>query len=172
MANVLIAAADGKVREEIKRIVARLGHAAHEADCSFRALGILYRADIDIALVAAGSGIDVLADIKNEMPRLPVIALTSRGGEEKLRAFSLGADDVLEEGCELSELALRIKALLRRASITLASKALPDEIHVNPCTRTVTVGGRTMNLPKKEFQLLKVLLSKAGKVFNRSELMD
>lgn len=67
---------------------------------------------------------------------------------------------------------MRNQALLRRAHIASEQQIVAGNTRLDSASYTVTCGGRTMELPKKEFELLYKLLSYPGQIFIRSQLLD
>ncbi len=122
-----------------------------------------------------GDGRDVLRDIRSRS-RTPVVMLTARGEEtDRVVGLELGADDYVTKPFSAKELVARIRAVLRRASATAPSTPTMLEVgdvSMNLATRTVTKGGRPLDLTLKEFELLRVLMEEAGRVVTRGELID
>ena len=121
------------------------------------------------------SGFDVLRRIR-ACSRTPVLMLTARGDtQDRVLGLELGADDYLPKPYDPSELAARIRAILRRsesqprsvASIPLAV----DDIELTPSTRIVTRDGKPIELTAVEFDLLEVLMKVAGTAVRREDLV-
>jgi len=133
---------------------------------------------LDIQLPDA-SGLDVLREIRHADgvvsrfdPRLPVILLTGRGGEdERVRGLESGADDYVVKPFSYRELRARIGAVLRRIAARPEGPCQVGEIVVDPATRTCKVGERDVHLSTKEFGLLRMLASDPGRVFPKEELL-
>ena len=107
---------------------------------------------------------------------VPVIMLTARDSEvDKVVGLELGADDYVTKPFSHRELVARIRAVLRRQGITeggeeCALEAGPVRMDVE--RHLVTVSGRPVPLPLKEFDLLELLLRNVGRVLTRSQLID
>ncbi|HET8679914.1 MAG TPA: response regulator transcription factor, partial [bacterium] len=107
----------------------------------------------------------------------PIIMLTARAGEgDKVTGLDVGADDYVTKPFSARELIARIKAQLRRAQ-TYARAGEEDllqagGISMNVPGRTVKVRGRDIQLPPKEFDLLKVFLASPRRVLGRDYLLD
>jgi DNA-binding response OmpR family regulator len=134
---------------------------------------------LDLGL-AAGNGLEVLdrlraadAAASRVDPDLPVIILTGRSGEvDRVRGFSRGADDYLCKPFSYPELVARIDAVLRRASGRLRRGVLRvGELTVDPSTRSVRLGGRSVPLSAKEFALLHALACDPARVVPKAELL-
>ncbi len=105
---------------------------------------------------------------------IPVIMATARGQEyDKVRSLDLGADDYLVKPFGMMEMVSRVKAVLRRTQPADAPRLLKSGgIVLNPEEHTVTVDGERAQLARKEFELLRLFLSRPGTMFTRSQLFD
>ncbi len=107
---------------------------------------------------------------------VPVIMLTARDSEvDKVVGLELGADDYVTKPFSGRELVARIRAVLRRR--TDAVELLPATIEAGPVRididrHVVTVFGRAVTLPLKEFELLELLVRNAGRVLTRDQIID
>lgn len=120
-----------------------------------------------------GDGLSLLAQLRRERQRLPVLILTARDAlDERLRALDGGADDYMVKPFALAELVSRVRALVRRSygheddSIELRGLALHEP------TMRVSVQGAPVDLSKSEFQLLAALLKRADRVLTRRMLEE
>jgi DNA-binding response OmpR family regulator len=133
---------------------------------------------LDLTLPDA-SGLEVLREIREADgivsrfdPRLPVIVLSGRGkDDDRVRGLEFGADDYLVKPFHYPELRARIGAVLRRAAVRHGGPLRVGEIVVDPVRRRAWVGGREVQLAKKEFSLLRVLASDPHRVFSKRELL-
>jgi len=133
---------------------------------------------LDLSLPDA-SGLDVLREIREADgvisrfdPRLPVIVLSGRGSDEdRVRGLEYGADDYLVKPFHLGELRARIGAVLRRSEQRRGGPLRVGEIVVDPGRRRTWVNGRSVQLSKKEFSLLRVLAGDPHRVFSKRELL-
>jgi DNA-binding response OmpR family regulator len=124
-------------------------------------------------------GLDVLREIRDadgveaRFDRaLPVIVVTGRGGvHDRVRGLRDGADDYLVKPFHYPELEARLRAVLRRRSEPRQGPCRAGEIVVDPTRRSVTVGGRRVELSNKEFALLRMLVSDPTRVFTKEELL-
>lgn len=107
---------------------------------------------------------------------VPVIMLTAKDSEiDKVVGLELGADDYVTKPYSSRELVARVRAVLRRRSEP--EEITQPTIEVGPVRmdierHLVSVGGREVPLPLKEFELLELLLRNAGRVLTRSQLID
>jgi two-component system response regulator MtrA len=122
-------------------------------------------------------GYQVLATIRREGNRVPVIILTARGEEaDKVRGFRLDADQYVTKPFGVLELLERVSSLLRRAAARAVPSASNDTIHfgdvaVDTAARTVTRAGHPCTLSPKAYELLLALIRKNGAVLTRAELL-
>jgi DNA-binding response OmpR family regulator len=108
---------------------------------------------------------------------VPVLMLTARTDEaDKVAGFAVGADDYLTKPFSLRELAVRVKAILRRVQrVAAASEIEPlvrDGLAIDSARRRVTVDGAEVQLTPLEFDILLALAREPGVVFTRDQLMD
>jgi DNA-binding response OmpR family regulator len=121
------------------------------------------------------SGFEVLRRIRARS-RTPVLMLTARGDtHDRVLGLELGADDYLPKPYDPSELAARIRAILRRSESPPGSAAsgplAVDDLELTASTRAVTRDGKPIELTAVEFDLLEVLMKVAGTVVRREDLV-
>lgn len=108
--------------------------------------------------------------------RVPIIMLTARGEEtDKVLGLELGADDYLVKPFSMRELVARVRAALRRATEYAAPTEKPiviGDVALDPASRRVTARGNLVELTRKEYDLLKELMTHAGKVLERNDLIN
>jgi two-component system response regulator RegX3 len=123
-----------------------------------------------------GSGFDLLRELRSA-GATPVIMLTARGEEiDRVTGLELGADDYVVKPFSARELVARIRAVLRRSS-AVATPVNHDAVRVggveiDPSARTATLDGEPLDLTRKEFDLLALLMGNAGSVVTRERLID
>jgi DNA-binding response OmpR family regulator len=127
-----------------------------------------------------GSGLEVLDRVRASDgtsaridPDVPVLVLSGRGSElERVRGFERGADDYLVKPFSYPELVARVRALLRRAAGRRRRGPIRvGDLFVDPSTRDVRVGDRSLRLSAKEFALLHALASEPTRVVPKAELL-
>jgi len=121
------------------------------------------------------NGHDLCREMTNKR-KVPIIMLTARNDiVDKVLGLELGADDYITKPFDTRELVARIKAVLRRLEKYEADerKILRHlDLAVDTENRTVTKGGRPVELTLKEYELLEVLIKNPRKVFSREELLQ
>ncbi len=122
------------------------------------------------------SGLDVCRAIRAESD-VPIIMVTAKDSEaDKVAGLELGADDYVTKPFSVRELVSRVRANLRRARPRPAEPA--DEVlaggpvRMDVARHEVTVGGQTVSLPPKEFELLETFLRRKGRLLPREFLID
>lgn len=121
-------------------------------------------------------GLEVCKKVR-ETSMVPIIILTAKGEDSsKVLGLEYGADDYLTKPFNILELKARIKAILRRVSvsetITTSSVITVGEFVINTLGRKVSIKSREINLTAKEFDLLLLLVINKDKVFSREELLE
>ncbi|MEA2452305.1 MAG: two-component system, OmpR family, response regulator RegX3 [Actinomycetota bacterium] len=120
------------------------------------------------------SGEDVCREIRRTS-NVPVIMLTAKDEEvDKIVGLEIGADDYVTKPFSTRELIARIKAVLRRGTTPAQTDDVfvAGEIRLDPDRHELTVGGEQVHLPKKEFDLLELLMENTGRVVTRETLID
>jgi two-component system response regulator RegX3 len=120
-----------------------------------------------------GDGRDLAREIRRDSD-VPIIMLTARGEEiDRVLGLELGADDYVVKPFSSRELTARIRAIMRRGATQRRSTPIEiGDIRLDQASRTVTRGGRPVELAAKEFDLLNLLMSNAGQVIRREQIMD
>ncbi len=122
-----------------------------------------------------GSGFDVCRELRRSS-RVPIIMLTARGEEaDRVVGLELGADDYVVKPFSAREVVARIRAVLRRAESPepVGDTALEiGALRLDPARREVTNGSEALELSRKEFDLLHLLMRNAGSVVTRDRLID
>jgi two-component system response regulator RegX3 len=126
-----------------------------------------------------GSGYDVCRQLRRES-KVPIIMLTARGEEtDRVVGLELGADDYIVKPFSAREVAARIRAVLRRTSEAAAAAPSREttalevgELRLDPARRSATLAGAELDLTRKEFELLELLMREAGSVITRERLID
>ncbi len=105
---------------------------------------------------------------------IPIIMLTAKDDEvDKIVGLELGADDYVTKPFSTRELLARVNAVLRRGAMADPGAVLEGgDIRLDRDRHEVTVDGRLVHLPKKEFELLELLMENAGRVMTRETLID
>ena len=178
--KVIIIEDDRQIRELLPRYFAREGIEAVSAASGYEGLDAIYEGRPDIALLDVNlpdiDGWSVLRRIRqSESSEMPVIMVTGRGElSDKLLGLELGADDYIVKPFEPSEVVARVKAVLRRARLSIGQKGViaAEGITIDFEARIVLRMGKAVQLTAKEFDVLLALASRKGVVIGRSQLYE
>jgi DNA-binding response OmpR family regulator len=129
---------------------------------------------LDLILPGPG-GLDILAEVKLTRPTMPVIILSAKGEEaDRVRGLKVGADDYVVKPFSVKELLARVEAVLRRSPERPREKA---SVRVPGGTADFGRGeirfddGTRVELPEREYELLRYLAANAGRVVSRDEIL-
>jgi len=139
----------------------------------------LYSYDLLLLDVMMGrmSGFRLAEKVRKEMKiGVPIVFLTARDSEnDKLTGFSIGADDYIPKPFSVRELIARVKAVIKRgreAVIPDENSYIMGDLSIDLTMMSVKMGNTRINLPRKEFELLKLLMENREKVFSREDLLN
>ncbi len=122
------------------------------------------------------SGIELCRRLRgrSETRNMPIMMLTARGEEsDRIRGLDTGADDYVTKPFSMTELAARIRAVLRRIRPGLAEDRVSHgDITMDRVAHRVRRSGREIHLGPTEFRLLDYLMQHPGRVFSREQLLD
>ncbi|WP_373332707.1 response regulator transcription factor [Thiopseudomonas alkaliphila] len=127
-----------------------------------------------------GNGLELLKELRENLPQLPVLMLSARGEPmDRVLGLELGADDYLAKPCDPRELSARLKAIYRRIQSTTEdnTKALEDwleygDLRFQRSTGNVLTFDQQNQLTVSEGRLLDLLLSRPGEVWSKDELSE
>ena len=181
MAHLLLVDDDDLLRRSLTFNLERVGYQVSTAANAEDALALVQHARPDLVLLDIGlpgmDGLDALHRLREQF-HLPVIFLTARRREfDQVLGLELGADDYVTKPFDFDVLAARIKATLRRVEEATAPGPPPSgavtvgDLTIDPQAHTVTLKGRPLNLPPREFDLLHVLALEAGHVVSTDDLL-
>jgi len=129
----------------------------------------LYLLDINVPLI---DGLSLLKELRSAEDDTPVIYLTSHTEKDVLlEAYENGADDYLKKPFEIDELALRIKALLRRVK-KASGKLCIGTLCLDEQHKCLFLGDKELLLSLKEFQLISLLMRHSGGIVTKEMIMD
>jgi two-component system KDP operon response regulator KdpE len=177
--RILVVDDEPAIRRALRAPLVELGFEVAEASRGEEALQMLRAAPCDVILLDINmpgiGGIETLRRIRSVAPRLPVLMLTVRDGEEeKVEALELGADDYVTKPFSTRELIARIRTAVRRVRAPSRPEDAPieiGEIRLEPVKRSVTKRGEPVHLTRKEFDILHCLMSRAGRVVTYARLL-
>jgi DNA-binding response OmpR family regulator len=124
------------------------------------------------------SGFNLANKIRKEMKlETPFIFLTARNTEtDMLTGFTIGADDYMTKPFSIKELQARIKAILKRSNIMpVVNETDPftaGDLKIDPQSKRLFIGEKKIELTRKEFDLLSLMIKHPGRIFSREEILD
>lgn len=175
--RVLVIDDERPIRRLLRTILSGHGYSVYEAAGGAEALQELRMARPDVIIVdlelADIDGIDITRSLRSWV-QTPIIAISARESEpDKVAALDAGADDYLTKPIGPGELLARIRAALRRAGRREDGPVLKaGDLRVDLALREVRAGSRIVQLTPTEYELLKVLISHAGKVLTHRDLVN
>jgi two-component system response regulator RegX3 len=177
--RVLVVEDEESFSDALSYMLRREGYEVEIAETGPDALTAFDRNGADLVLLdlmlPGLSGTEVCRELRSRS-KVPIIMVTARDSEvDKVVGLELGADDYVTKPFSSRELVARVRAVLRRGNepddlVTGAVDAGPVRMDVE--RHVVTVDGRPVSLPLKEFDLLELLLRNAGRVLTRGQLID
>jgi two-component system, OmpR family, response regulator RegX3 len=176
--RILVIEDESSISEPLAAHLAREGFDAEVAGTLASARAAFDRDEPDVVLLDVmlpdGDGRDLCRELRTRSD-VPIVMLTARGEEvDRIVGLELGADDYVVKPFSAGELVARIRAIQRRGRAPGARKApiTIGAITLDPSSRAVTKDGRPVELAAKEFDLLRLLMTRAGEVVGREEIMD
>lgn len=120
-----------------------------------------------------GNGLDVLRALKKEAVEAGVLIASAKDSlEDKLTGLDLGADDYITKPFHLSELNARLKAIYRRKKFNNKKSIVCKEIEINTDACEVSVNNITLDLTKKEYELLVYFISNQNRVITKQSIAE
>ncbi len=177
MFRILVVEDDRNLQQLMKAFLEKASYEVNCASDGVHALDMLEQKQYDLVvtdlMMPEMDGYELSKQIKKHT-QIPIIMVTAKEElVDKKMGFSVGADDYMVKPIEFEELLLRISALLKRYKLASERVIEIGDTIVDYNSMTVTVKNvKTVELTKKEFQLLFKLLSSSGRIFTRSQLMD
>lgn len=120
-----------------------------------------------------GSGNSLLKRMRETGHTMPVLVLTAHSElESKVETFRAGADDYVVKPVAITELTIRVQALLRRGPALMETVVRAADLEINRLTRQVKRDGRRIELSPKEYSLLEYLSLHPGRILSRSMIVE
>ena len=183
-ARILVVEDEPDIQELVRYHLDQAGFHVETASDGNAALHLLRRRRPSLVvldlMLPDRSGTEICREIRSDpdLKDLPIIMVTARSDEvDRLLGFELGADDYVAKPFSPRELTLRVRAVLRRAASAPEASDIPEllqhgELSLDTARHRCEVAGRKVELTAKEFQLLRMLMSRPGRVMSRERLLD
>lgn len=173
--RILLVEDDHSLASGLKEALVREGYAVDHVATGSLALAAVAAEAPDMIVLDLGlpdmDGLDVLAAVRDKGLRTPILVLTARGQlQDRVAGLDRGADDYLAKPFDMAELTARMRVVERRLSTAVSSKITIGEVELDTVAHTVNVAGEQVEMPRREYMLLKTLMESAGKVLTRQAL--
>ncbi|MCP2290932.1 MULTISPECIES: response regulator transcription factor [Nocardia] len=178
--RILVVDDDRAVRESLRRSLTFNGYSVDLAVDGVDALekATVQRPDalvLDVMMPRL-DGLEVCRRLRSTGDDLPILVLTARDSvSERVAGLDAGADDYLPKPFALEELLARLRALLRRRAPEQGDTSeamLFADLSLDPVTREVSRGSRSISLTRTEFSLLEMLMANPRRVLTRSRILE
>ena len=179
--RILIVEDENKIASVLLDYLAQSGFRTHHLTRGDEVQAWLEHNPVDLVLLdlmlPGRSGLDVCKALRAGAPGQPapaIIMVTARVEEiDRLLGLELGADDYICKPFSPREVVARVKAVLRRGTHAVAPvDENPDGLKLDDAAWRATLAGHDLGLTAVEYQLLKVLSARPGRIFSREQLMD
>ncbi|MFH5210910.1 response regulator transcription factor [Antrihabitans spumae] len=176
MTAVLLAEDDEAIAAPLSRALGREGYTVTVAATGPEILELALEGSHDLLILDLGlpgmDGLEVCRQVRIRGSDLAVLMLTARTDEvDFVVGLDAGADDYVGKPFRLAELMARVRALLRRSGGIEDAVVEVRGIRLEPAARRVLCNGAEIALANKEYELLKVLLDRAGQVVSRDTIL-
>ncbi|HEV2682759.1 MAG TPA: response regulator [Rhodanobacter sp.] len=173
--HIVLIEDDVQLGAAIQRALERLAYTVSWLRDGREALNAMRDQTADLVLLDLGlpgmDGLDVLVEARRSHVKTPVIVMTARDAlEARIRGLDAGADDYLIKPFHLDELGARIRSLTRRAQGLAANRIEAGALSLDLGTSDVTFRGERIELTRREFSLLQILMERAGRLVRRESL--
>ena len=170
--KLLIIDDEPSIVETVENKFRKEGFSTFTADSAEEGMRLYRRVKPDIMLPQR-SGMDFCRAIRKDSST-PIIFISAKADEsDRVKGLEMGADDYVVKPFNLSELAARVKAILRRSTGEPVKEIIErGNLKIDPRSHEVTLEGAPLTLSPKEFALLYFLARNVGQVFSRETLLD
>jgi two-component system OmpR family response regulator len=175
--SILLADDDAHLATFLSKSLESEGYSVHTALDEESVLSELQRQNYKLIILDLNfgqtDGLKLLERLRADGLATPVLVLSARAGvSDRIQSLNLGADDYVVKPFSFQELAARANAILRRKVDPELEILRVEDLELNPRDRKVSRGEREIKLSPKEFELLNLLMRRAGNTVSRQELLD
>ena len=177
MFKILIVEDDTELCQLFSHVLEKNGYHTRMVSNGQEALDALAEEYVDLIIsdimMPVMDGYELVRSLRKKSVMTPVLMITARDAFDDMRlGFLSGTDDYMVKPINVSEMVLRVGALLRRVQMMNEHRQVIGETVMECDSLTVTRGETSMILPQKEFMLLYKMAAYPGKIFTRQQLMD
>ena len=173
MQTILIVEDDADIREILSFNIENAGYAVLSAASAETADKLVKDASLILldVMLPGISGYQFAKNLRSAGNDIPVVFLTARTTEnDLLTGFSAGGDDYISKPFSINEVLARIKAVLGRSAKSDIISA--GSVVVDRLLKTASANGRKLDLSRKEYEILELLVSNKGQCFSRSDIIS
>lgn len=173
--RLLLVEDSDRLRKNLARALARLGHAVDEAADGEEGAAAVRVNEYDVIvldlMLPGRNGLELLEEWRQRNETVPVLILTALDAiEDRVRGLAMGADDYLVKPFAIEELVARLEALVRRSQGLSDSRIRVGEFEIDLAARSVKRSGTEIVLTAREFSVLECLARHPGRVMSREEI--
>lgn len=177
MVNILVCEDDQRIRKLMCEYLSSAHYRVHESSNGEEALDVLESHSIDLlitdVMMPIMDGFTLSKSLRDANYTLPILMITAKESiDDKRTGFLSGTDDYMVKPVDMDEMVMRVGALLRRAKVSSDRKIVMGDTTFDYESFSVTWRGTSTTLPKKEFLLAFMLLSRENKIITRQQIMD
>lgn len=176
--RILVVEDDAKIALFVVKGLKQEGYAVDHASDGDTGLSLATTTPYDAAVVdimlPGLDGLSLVKRLRAKGEQVPVLFLSARSGvQDRVLGLQSGGDDYLTKPFAFAELSARLQALIRRASrAPEATRLSAGDVVMDLVARTVTVGGRVVELQPREFSLLEYLLRHPGRAVTKTMILE
>jgi two-component system, OmpR family, response regulator len=175
--RVLLVEDDADLADGISRALTQAGHAVDGIRDGTLADEVLATQDFDLLILDLNlpglDGFEILKRLRKRGRKVPVLVLTARGEvEDRISGLDLGADDYMTKPFAVAELMARARALLRRGAAGAAARIVHGPLVLDTAGRRLTLEGEAVELPRRELNVLEILLGNVGRVVSKERMAE
>jgi two-component system, cell cycle response regulator CtrA len=174
--RVLLVENDHSIANNLKPLAAAQSFRFETTDTGENALELLRHYEFDMIVLTLSppdmDGTRLISRIRNSGVATPILALLTRRVRSGAPAFAAGADDVVDERVEATELLARMHAILRRSRGHSQSKLQVGDLTLDLESREVTVNEKPVSLTGREFDLLRLLMVRKNSILTKELILD
>lgn len=177
MISILVVEDNKNLNKIICKYLTDTGYSVDSCYNPNEAYDLMYKKNYDLIvsdiMMPEIDGFEFAKDVRMDDKTIPILFVTAKDDfESKEKGFKLGIDDYMVKPLDMSELVLRVEALLRRAGIASEKRLTVGNLTMDEEAMSVTVDGENVPTTVREFNILYRMLSYPGKIFSRSKLLD
>ena len=177
--RILVLEDEPDIRTSLSASLREAGYVVDEAERALEAQALTESFEFDALIVdvrlpdGPDAGFQFVEGLRAAQISSPVLFLTARDAlRDRISGLDAGGDDYLSKPFALEEVHARLRALLRRARPLPANVLVQRDLRLEWAAKRVAVGGEAVHLTSKEYGILELLASNAGRVYSRSEIAD